>query len=303
MAHPLSRISTRRRWMNSMPPMSTPRVGCATSNSLGPSVSSRPITSFCWLPPERARAGSVRSGGRTSYSVRMRRAAVVDGRPDQPGARRPHGHRRAVGGAEDAVLGEVEVEQQAAAVAVLGHVGDAAVAAGARVEAAHLLVEQPHAAGDGAARPGRRGPRSARSGRCPRCRRRRRSRRRAPRARRRRGGGGRPRRPASSRVTASTGAAGFAGGFSTRSSTSRPTIRRASSAAEVSAVLRLPTTLPSRITVTSSEMASTSESLWVTMTTVLPCSRICRRMANSSPTACGLSTAVGSSRMSSFASR
>src|SRR6185369_4710846 len=49
-----------------LPPRSTPRVGCATSSSFGPSVSSRPITSFCWLPPESARAGSVRSGGRTS---------------------------------------------------------------------------------------------------------------------------------------------------------------------------------------------------------------------------------------------
>ena len=36
---------------------------------------------------------------------------------------------------------------------------------------------------------------------------------------------------------------------------------------------------------------------------VFPCSRICRKMPKSSPTACGLSTAVGSSRMSSFASR
>ena len=53
----------------------------------------------------------------------------------------------------------------------------------------------------------------------------------------------------------------FASGFSTRSKTSRPTIIRASSAASVSAVGTCPTTRPSRITVTSSEMASTSESL------------------------------------------
>jgi hypothetical protein len=103
--------------------------------------------------------------------------------------------------------------------------------------------------------------------------------------------------------TASTGACGFASGLTTRSSTSRPTIRRASSAAFVSAVRRWPTTRPSRITVTSSEISSTSESLWVTMTIVLPCSRIRRRMANISAVACGESTAVGSSRISSRASR
>ena len=54
---------------------------------------------------------------------------------------------------------------------------------------------------------------------------------------------------------------GLAGGFSTRSSTSRPTISRASSAAFVSFVFTRPTTLPSRITVTSSEIASTSDEL------------------------------------------
>jgi hypothetical protein len=49
--------------------------------------------------------------------------------------------------------------------------------------------------------------------------------------------------------------------FSTRSNTSRPTIMRANSAAFVSFVCTRPTTLPSRITVTSSEIASTSDSL------------------------------------------
>ena len=44
--------------MNSIAPMSTPRVGCATSSSLGFSSNSRPMISFCWLPPDSARAGS-----------------------------------------------------------------------------------------------------------------------------------------------------------------------------------------------------------------------------------------------------
>ncbi len=53
------------------------------------------------------------------------------------------------------------------------------------------------------------------------------------------------------------------------------------------------------MTVTSSEIASTSESLCVMMTMVLPCSRMRRRMAKNSSTSCGVSTAVGSSRMRS----
>ena len=94
-----------------------------------------------------------------------------------------------------------------------------------------------------------------------------------------------------------------AGAFSTRSSTSRPTISRASSAALVSFVLTRPTTFPSRITVTSSEIASTSASLCVMMTIVFPCSRMPRRIAKNSSTSCGVSTAVGSSRISSRALR
>ena len=43
--------------------------------------------------------------------------------------------------------------------------------------------------------------------------------------------------------------------------------------------------------------------LVVMMTTVLPCSRMPRRMAKNSSTSCGVSTAVGSSRISSRASR
>ena len=45
--------------MNSIAPMSTPRVGCDTSSSFGSTSNSRPMISFCWLPPESARAGSV----------------------------------------------------------------------------------------------------------------------------------------------------------------------------------------------------------------------------------------------------
>ena len=111
-----------------------------------------------------------------------------------------------------------------------------------------------------------------------------------------------PSRPTIDRSrTPSKTAPGFASGFSTRSSTSRPTIKRANSAAFVSVVFKSPTTRPSRITVTLSEMARTSESLCVMITIVLPCSRIRRRMAKNSSTSCGVKTAVGSSNINSWA--
>ena len=39
--------------MNSMAPMSTPRVGWPTSSSSGSRSISRASTIFCWLPPEK----------------------------------------------------------------------------------------------------------------------------------------------------------------------------------------------------------------------------------------------------------
>ena len=77
---------------------------------------------------------------------------------------------------------------------------------------------------------------------------------------------------------------GEASVFSTRSKTSRPTIIRASSFAFVSAVRTFPTDFPSRITVTSSEIAKTSSSLCVMMMIVFPCSFIRRRIPKNSTT-------------------
>ena len=54
------------RWMNSIAPMSTPRVGWETRRSFGLSSNSRPMISFCWLPPESDFADSYGIGGRTS---------------------------------------------------------------------------------------------------------------------------------------------------------------------------------------------------------------------------------------------
>ena len=167
--------------------------------------------------------------------------------------------------AEDGVFVEAELEQQPAAMTIFGNVRDAALAPRARIEAGQRRAFERHLAGDmrridqagdrfdqlalavafdagdadNLARPAPRTRRPStalgfelRSGASPRD--------------SERSGRRRP---------------GVAGGFSTRSSTSRPTISRASSAAFVSLVFTRPTTFPSRITVTSSEIASTSAEL------------------------------------------
>ena len=64
-----------------------------------------------------------------------------------------------------------------------------------------------------------------------------------------------------------------------------------------SAVGMVSTTLPSRITVTRSEISSTSSSRWETYTMPTPCPRNVRSLANSSSRSEGVSAAVGSSRM------
>ena len=66
MAQPASRIATSWRWMNSIAPMSTPRVGWPTSRMRGAGAISRASTSFCWLPPEKFALCSVGARGRTS---------------------------------------------------------------------------------------------------------------------------------------------------------------------------------------------------------------------------------------------
>ena len=52
--------------MNSIAPMSTPRVGWPTSSTFGWRSISRASTIFCWLPPENLEVFSRGAGGRTS---------------------------------------------------------------------------------------------------------------------------------------------------------------------------------------------------------------------------------------------
>src|SRR6202050_340795 len=104
-------------------------------------------------------------------------------------------------------------------------------------------------------------------------------------------------RPATSRTTSP----GLAACLLTRSCTSRPTMSRARS----SSVLvggRSPTTLPRRRTVIVSAMAWTSLSLCEMKTMDVPPSLSCLMIRNRSSVSAGVSTAVGSSRISTRAS-
>ena len=178
-----------------------------------------------------------------------------------------------VGEAERRALEGREGRNEPGAQPVLRHVQQARVAA-AHADAAPRGASGARRAGSCRAPDGacRRAPPGARSGRCRRRPRRRRSRRPATAKRDLRDAqhaaavddrqvldlehGRRPARR---------------GGFSTRSSTRRPTISSASSAGEVVAVSSVATISPRRITETRSVAAMTSRSLWVMRMTVLPC--------------------------------
>ena len=104
--------------------------------------------------------------------------------------------------------------------------------------------------------------RSAPSGRCRRCRRCRRSRRRAPRTRRRAPSRSRGRRGRAGPRPRAAARPGSAAVLSTRSSTSRPTISRASPSSVAPSAGSVSIDLPRRSTVIRSAISSTSFSLW-----------------------------------------
>jgi len=87
----------------------------------------------------------------------------------------------------------------------------------------------------------------------------------------------------------------------TFSCTFRPTIIAASSSSEADGDF-WPTTAPRRSTVIVSAISWTSLSLWEMNTTEVPPSLSCLMMRNRSWASAGVSTAVGSSRMSTEAS-
>ena len=101
----------------------------------------------------------------------------------------------------------------------------------------------------------------------------------------------------------STVAFGCAGFLSTVKRTARPTISSARSASLAVPLRRSPTILPRRRTLMRSATSSTSPSLWVMKMRALPASRSERTMPKNSSTSCGVSTAVGSSKISTLAER
>ena len=235
------------------------------------------MTTFCWLPPDSDRA-----------SVRRRPAADVElveqplGGLEHPAQRQQAPPRARPVVAQREVLGEVEVEHEAPPLAVLRDVPDARPARAARVGAGdrpgRRRGSRPRRRAAGRSRPRR--ARSARCRRCPRGRRSRRARtcsvdavdggqvavveRRA---------GRRPRAPTSP---------GLHSSFSTRRTTSRPTIMRASVGSSAPAVSIVPTLLPRRSTVTRSATFSTSGSLWEMKTIdVPPCLQAARTLMSS----------------------
>ena len=83
----------------------------------------------------------------------------------------------------------------------------------------------------------------------------------------------------------------------------RPTIAVASAATEVSATAVSCTTRPARMTVTCWHSCITSLSLWVISRMVVPCAASRASTSNSAWVSCGVSTAVGSSRIRILAPR
>ena len=121
-------------------PTSTPRVGWAAISSTGSPLISRPTMSFCWLPPDSARAWCRCPGVRTSYSLDDALGVLAGAARGR--SRSPWTLRRPGLVAEDPVLPQRRVEQQAVAVPVLGDVADAGLAALAGVPAGDVLAAE-----------------------------------------------------------------------------------------------------------------------------------------------------------------
>ena len=97
--------------------------------------------------------------------------------------------------------------------------------------------------------------------------------------------------------TSSATSPGCAGAFAMLKSTSRPTIMRLSSSLVVEAISTVPMHFPLRSTVQRSATAMISLSLWVMNRMDLPSRANERIMSINSSISCGVSTAVGSSRI------
>ena len=281
--------------MNSIAPMSTPRVGWPTSRAFGAAESSRATTIFCWLPPEKPPQRRSGSGGRTSkrsmspshrariaararkmpspasaalWYPRMDDSEAVNGRTSPRCCRSsgmwasPMPRRREGSGGADA-------ENFLPANVMLPDWG------GSIPDRTSRSSVCPFPATPAMPRIS-----PARSSKATSVRR------------------GAPRSSAwLSDSTTRIGAPGSPGSPPTVNSTSRPTISRASSSWLVSRVGRRATISPRRITYTMSVAAMISRSLWVMRRMVTPSRLRIARISNSRSASCGVSTPVGSSRI------
>src|ERR1041384_7170059 len=96
------------------------------------------MISFCWLPPERARAGSAAFGGRTSKPRMIssaRRCTAFSSRKTPA-----RDDRRAIMHAENRVLRKTEVEQQTTSMTIFGNVRDSELPPHARAERVEVLA-------------------------------------------------------------------------------------------------------------------------------------------------------------------
>src|SRR6266545_1129478 len=297
-ASPWSRASTMRRWTYSIEPTSRPRVGCeAISSRIGRDSSLAMIT-FCWLPPDRLLTWTSTEGVRMSNSLARSTADACTAPVSITGP-------RANGAVSYFFINEsATTEKLAIRPSLMRSSGTWATPersterglAWCRCRPARVM--EP--ASDGA-RPGSASTSSVWPLPCtpaiatisP--------------ARTCSDTSSTARWPRSSRTvrpsTCRTSSPGVASSLATCSSTERPTIIDASSCSLVSSGTVEPTTLPLRSTVMRSAIGRTSFSLWVMNSTEWPDFWSDRMIENRSSVSCGVSTAVGSSRISSRASR
>jgi hypothetical protein len=296
-AVPLSRSATIRLWMNSIDPTSTPRVGWAATNNRSGRDISRATTTFCWLPPDSVlTADSAEDTRMSNCSTRSRAdAAIAAGlsRNALPYGSRSYMSRTRFSATENSRItpsrlrssGTYPIAERRIRLVdmpirfSLSTVIDPACGTRRPITASTSSVCPlpctPATPSTSPACTSRSMPSTARM----------------------------PRSSSTTRPEIfSTVRPGSAGVLVTSRLTSRPTISAASSSSLVSGVAT-PTVRPRRITVIRSAMALTSRSLCVMKTIDLPVSASPRMTVSSSSVSCGVSTAVGSSRMSSSTSR
>ena len=120
-------------------PTSMPRVGWAAISTFGSAVISRPMMSFCWLPPDSACAVTSMLGALTSYSVRI---SSVRARDPLRSTHHPFANGRCVWCPRAAFSHSGEFEQQPFGVAILGDVADAGLAPLAHRPMGDVVIHQ-----------------------------------------------------------------------------------------------------------------------------------------------------------------